>query len=84
MTSISNFESNVYSEETYNVTEAEYDEVMQLMGDERDEFDGYTEWSASLDSAVVNESENFVATADGKVHHKPEPMSNRRYQGIEI
>ncbi|HVG20845.1 MAG TPA: hypothetical protein VNI02_17490 [Blastocatellia bacterium] len=84
MTSISNFDLNVYSEELHGVTESEYDEVMQLMADERDEFDGYAEWSASLESAVVNESENFIATADGKVHHKPQPKSNGRYQGIEI
>jgi hypothetical protein len=84
MTSISKFDSSVYSEETHNVTESEYDEVMQLMADESSEFEGYAEWSASLESAVVNESENFMATADGKVYHRPEPKSNGRYQGIEI
>jgi hypothetical protein len=84
MTSISNFESNVYSEELFNVTESDYNEVMQMMAEESAEFEGYNEWSLSLDSLVVNESENFIATADGKVHHKPEPKSNGRYQGIEI
>jgi hypothetical protein len=57
---------------------------MQIMADEESSFEGYGEWSVSLESAVVNESENFVATADGRVHHKPEPKSNGRYQGIEI
>ncbi|MFP5260896.1 MAG: hypothetical protein ACLGJB_03195 [Blastocatellia bacterium] len=84
MTSISNFESNVYSEEIFSVSESEYDEVMTLMAEEGADFEGYGEWSASLESAVVNESENFIATADGKVYHKPEPKSKGRYQGIEI
>jgi hypothetical protein len=84
MTDYNNFESNVYSEETYNVTESDYNEVMQMIADEQSGFDGYSEWSAGLESAVVNESENFVACADGKVYHKPEPKSNGRYQGIEI
>jgi hypothetical protein len=84
MTSISNFESNVYSEELHNVSESEYDEVMQMMAEEDSAFAGYSEWSLSLDSPVVNESENFIATADGKVYHKPEPKSNGRIGGIEI
>jgi hypothetical protein len=84
MTSISNFESNVYSEEIFSVSESDYNEVMSLMAAESANFEGYAEWSASLESAVVNESENFIATADGKVHHKPEPKSNGRIGGIEI
>ena len=84
MTSISNFESNVYSEELATVTESEYDEVMQMMADESSDFEGYSEWSQSLESFVVNESENFIACADGKVYHKPQPKSNGRYHGIEI
>ena len=84
MTSINNFESNVYSDELANVTESEYDEVMMMMAEDDSAFEGYSEWSASFDSQVVNESENFIATADGKVHHKPQPKSKGRYQGIEI
>jgi hypothetical protein len=84
MTSISNFESNVYSEELFNVSESDYNEVMSLIAEESTGFDGYSEWSLSLDSPVVNESENFIATADGKVYHRPEPKSNGRIGGIEI
>ena len=84
MTSINNFETNVYSEELANITESEYDEVMSLMAEDDSAFEGYSEWSASLDSQVVNESENFIATADGRVHHKPQPKSNGRIGGIEI
>jgi hypothetical protein len=82
MTSISQIESNVYSEETYNVTESDYDEVMQMIGEESAAFAGYTEWSQSLE--VINESENFIAYSDGRVEHKPEPKSNGRIGGIEI
>ena len=81
---LSQFDTNIYSEEIYNVTESEYDEVMSLMAADNSGFEGYSEWSLSLDSPVVNESENFIATADGKVYHRPEPKSNGRYQGIEI
>jgi hypothetical protein len=81
---LSQFNTNIYSEELHNVTESEYDEVMSLMAADNSGFEGYAEWSQSLDSPVVNESENFIATADGKVYHKPEPKSNGRYQGIEL
>jgi hypothetical protein len=84
MTSISNFESNVYSEELNSVTETEYDEVMQMMAD--DDFEGYSEWSQALEDSpvIVGESENFIAYEDGRVAHKPEPKSNGRIGGIEI
>jgi hypothetical protein len=86
MTSIHTFDSQVYSEEIYSVTEQEFDEVMQAMADERDEFEGYAEWSQSLEAspAIVAESENFIAYSDGRVTHKPEPKSNGRIGGIEI
>ena len=56
MTSINNFESNVYSEELHDVTESEYDEVMSLMAEESAEFEGYGEWSAELEQqgSIVN------------------------------
>jgi hypothetical protein len=82
MNSISQFESNVYSEETFTVSESEYDEVMQLIGEESASFAGYSEWSESLE--VINESENFIAYSDGSVAHRPEPKSNGRIGGIEI
>jgi hypothetical protein len=86
MTSISNFELNVYSEELQGVTEEEFDSVMQMMADERDEFEGYSEWSQVLEAspAIVAESENFIAYRDGRVAHKPEPKSNGRIGGVEI
>jgi hypothetical protein len=52
MTSISNFESDVYSEEIYSVSEQEFDEVMQMMADEQSGFEGYGEWSAELEQTL--------------------------------
>jgi hypothetical protein len=81
---LSQFDTSIYSEELHNVSESDYNEVMSLIAEESTGFDSYSEWSLSLESPVVNESENFIATADGKVYHRPEPKSNGRYQGIEI
>ena len=53
MTSISNFESNVYSEEIYSVSEQDFHEVMQMMADESNDFEGYGEWSQALEAGVV-------------------------------
>ena len=74
---ISNFESNVYSEELFTVTESEHDEVMQMMAEEAEAMQGYGEWSAEL------ESENFIVR-NGKVEHKPQPPSKGRIGGIEL
>jgi hypothetical protein len=74
---ISNFESNVYSEELFTVSEQELDEVMQMVAAESESFAGYGEWSAEL------ESENFTVR-NGKVYHKPEPPSLGRIGGYEL
>ena len=52
MTSISKFDSQIYSEELHQVSESEYDEVMQLMADGEQEFDGYSEWSQADEEAA--------------------------------
>jgi hypothetical protein len=47
MTSIPKFDSEIYSEESYPVTESEYDEVMRLMAEE-----GYLEFSIGLEQEL--------------------------------
>ena len=47
MTSIPKFDSEIYSEESYPVTESEYDEVMRLMAEE-----GYQEFSTELEQQL--------------------------------
>jgi hypothetical protein len=52
MTSISKFDSEVYSEELMaGISEAEYDEVMSASAVEDEKFEGYAEWSAELEQA---------------------------------
>jgi hypothetical protein len=45
MTSIPKFDSEIYSEELYTVTESEYDEVMSLMAEDESGWQGYEYWS---------------------------------------
>ena len=52
MTSISKFDLNVYSEETFTVTESEYDEVTQASAVD-DGWQGYTEWSEALEQGQI-------------------------------
>lgn len=81
MTSIPDFDTHVHCEELYGVSEAEYDEVMSLMAEDGDGWQGYAEWSAALDATI--ESENFVVR-NGRVYHKPEPRSMGRIGGYEL
>jgi hypothetical protein len=78
MTSISKFDSEVYSEEAYSFTEAEYDEVMSASAVEDEEQDGwqaYGEWSAELEQAQFEaslEARATVQTASGPMLLKRE------------
>jgi hypothetical protein len=87
MNSISNFESNVYSEELHTVSESEFDEVMQAMATD-DEWQGYGEWSAELEQG------QRVATPHGEILINKECShaacrttrceKDTRYQGIAV
>jgi hypothetical protein len=68
------FLSNLFSEELFPVSESEYDEAMAAFAS--DDFDGYSEWSASVENLFVDNS--------GTVRHKPEPRSLGRLGGIEL
>ena len=67
MTSISNFESNVYSEELHIVSESEYDEVMQAMAD--DVFEGYGEWSQELEQGQILATEHGAILINKECSH---------------
>jgi len=58
---LSQFDTTIYSEEIYSASEQEFDEVMQMMADERDGFEGYAEWSAELEQG------QRVATPHGEI-----------------
>jgi hypothetical protein len=47
MSGYTKFDAEIYSEESYPVTESEHDEVMRLMADE-----GYHEWSEELEKQL--------------------------------
>jgi hypothetical protein len=88
MTSISNFESNVYSEELHTVSESEYDEVMQTIADESNDFEGYTEWSAELEQGQVIATEHGPILINKECAHREctttRCMKGATFQGIAI
>ena len=57
MTSIQKFDTEIYSEELHQVSESEYDEVMSLLAE--DNFEGYSQWSADVESAAWNGAQEF-------------------------
>ena len=77
MSEYTKFDSQIHSEELFQVSESEHDEVMQMIAAESDGFAGYSEWSVEL------ESENFIVR-NGKIEHKPQPPSQGRIGGIEL
>jgi hypothetical protein len=58
MTSISKFDSEIYSEEIYSTTEQEYDEVMQAIAEESD-WQGYLDWSLQVEADAWKGSKNI-------------------------
>ena len=52
MSEYTKFDSEIYSEELYSVSEQEYDEVMQASAVD-DGWKGYSEWSAELEQGQI-------------------------------
>ena len=88
MTSISNFESNVYSEELHTASESEFDEVMQMMAEEQGGFEGYGEWSQELEQGQVIATEHGPILINRDCAHKEctttRCMKGATFQGIAI
>ena len=89
MTSIPKFDSEIYSEELYAVTESEYDEVMSLMAEDDGGFQGYEDWSRENEESVWNGSKeiNGILIKKQCEHtHCPHTQCARsqRIGGIEI
>jgi hypothetical protein len=88
MTSISNFESNVYSEEIYSVSEQDFNEVMQMMADESNNFEGYGEWSQELEQGTITDTPHGPILINRDCAHKEctttRCMKGASYQGIAI
>ena len=89
MRSISKFDSEIYSEELYAVSESEYDEVMSLMAEDESGWQGYEDWSrkneesAWLGSTEINE---ILIKKQCEHTHCPHTRCARtqRMGGIEI
>ena len=89
MTSISKFDSEIYSEELHQVSEAEHDEVMMLMADDEQEWEGYSDWSQAVEDAAWTGAQEFNGVLVKKAcehedcsHLRCE--KNLRLGGIEI
>jgi hypothetical protein len=80
MSGYTKFDSEIYSEELYSVSEEDFDEVMNSAPVD-DEWTGYAEWSEQVEQTDVD---NLTVSADGKVIHKAEPKSLGRIGGIEL
>jgi hypothetical protein len=76
MTSISKFDSEVYSEESYPFTDEEYNEVMSASAvEDEGEWAGYGEWSQSLEQSEFErelEQRAMVITTCGPMLIKSE------------
>ena len=89
MESINNFDVNVYSEELHQVSEAEHDEVMMLMADDEQEWEGYSDWSQAVEDAAWTGAKEFNGVMVKKqCEHKDcshfRCEKNLRLGGIEI
>jgi hypothetical protein len=88
MTSISNFESNVYSEELHSVSESEFDEVMSLMAEESAGFKSYGEWSQELEQGTITDTPHGPILINRDCAHKEctttRCMKGATFQGIAI
>ena len=87
--SINNFDVNVYSEELHQVSEAEHDEVMMLMADDEQEWEGYSDWSQAVESAAWAGAQEFNGVMVKKAcEHSTCPHfrceRSTRLEGIEI
>lgn len=89
MTSIQKFDSEIYSEELYTVSESEYDEVMSLMAEDESGLQGYVVWSREQEQSVWQGSKELNGILIKKAcEHKHCPHTQCakavRIGGIEI
>ena len=87
--SITKFDVNVYSAELHQISEAEHDEVMMLMADDEQEFEGYSDWSQAVeDAAWIGAKEFNGVMVKKQCEHKDcshfRCEKNLRLGGIEI
>ena len=85
---LSQFDTTIYSEEIYSVSEQDFDEVMQMMADESNDFEGYGEWSAELEQGEIVNTSHGPILINRDCSHKEcittRCMKGASYQGIAI
>ena len=69
MSEYTKFDSEIYSEELYSVSEQEYDEVMQASAVD-DGWQGYSEWSAELEQGQIVNTPNGEILINRDCSHK--------------
>jgi hypothetical protein len=86
--SIHNFESNVYSEEIYPVSESDYNEVMSLMAEDDSAFEGYGEWSQESEQGQIVETRHGAILINKDCAHASCHTTRcekaQSYRGIQI
>jgi hypothetical protein len=87
MTSYTNFDSEIYSEECLPVSEAEHDEVMKLLAEEHEAQEGYAVWSDETERQAALEQKAFEQEQSGKKDwlKKYSPIADgNSYEGIAV
>jgi hypothetical protein len=79
MSGYNKFDSEIYSEETYPVTESEHDEVMRLMADE-----GYHDWSEQLESEAWRSAKNVAGVLIKKACEHPSCSHFKCERGLRV
>jgi hypothetical protein len=76
------------SEELHNVSESEYDEVMQAIAEESTGFEGYGEWSEELQQgSIINTPHGEILINKECSHatcHTTRCAKGQTYRGIAI
>jgi hypothetical protein len=85
---LSQFDTTIYSEEIYSVSEQEFDEVMQMIGTENEALEGYGEWSQELEQGTITDTPHGPILINRDCSHKDctttRCMKGATYQGIAI
>jgi hypothetical protein len=85
---LSQFDTTIYSEEIYSVSEQEFDEIMQMMADESGDFEGYGQWSQEIEQGEVVKTSHGPILINCDCSHKEctttRCMKGATFQGIAI
>jgi hypothetical protein len=85
---LSQFDTTIYSEEIYSVSESDYNEVMQMMGAENEALEGYGEWSQELEQGTITDTPHGPILINRDCAHKEcattRCMKGATFQGIAI